>query len=186
MILATVVTLETLFICALLGMIVWYFISQVFLTPQDVPVDIATMSDEDKANVIVGLTESMPDKIMDEPMPTGETATNQPAQVVAQGEFQAFNSSYTGEGTATIYQLSDGSYILRFEDFRSTNGPDLHVILSNESDGLTEESLDLAPLKGNIGNQNYEISGDTDVTQFKSVIIYCVPFQVIFSTAKID
>ena len=29
-----------------------------------------------------------------------------------------------------VYQLPDGSYVLRFEDFEVTNGPDLHVYLA--------------------------------------------------------
>ena len=40
-------------------------------------------------------------------------------------------------------------------------------------------------LKGNIGNQNYEIPVNVDVTGYGSVVIYCAPFHVIFATAPL-
>jgi hypothetical protein len=46
--------------------------------------------------------------------------------------------------------------------------------------------LDLGSLKGNIGNQNYEIPAGTDISEYQSVVIYCLPFHVIFSTATIS
>jgi len=41
-------------------------------------------------------------------------------------------------------------------------------------------------LKGNVGNQNYEIPGDAEIGQFGSVVIYCQPFHVVFSTATLN
>jgi hypothetical protein len=46
--------------------------------------------------------------------------------------------------------------------------------------------LDLGSLKGNLGDQNYTIPDGIHVTQYKSVIIYCLPFQVIFATATLQ
>ena len=45
--------------------------------------------------------------------------------------------------------------------------------------------IDVGALKGNIGNQNYEIADGTDIAAFNSVVIYCVPFHVVFSTATL-
>jgi len=89
-----------------------------------------------------------------------------------------------GSGTATIYQLDDGSHVLRLEDFEVTNGPDLHVFLIPQ-DGSMDGSVDLGSLKGNIGDQNYELPVGVDITQFGSVMIYCVPFSVTFATAAL-
>ena len=44
----------------------------------------------------------------------------------------------------------------------------------------------LAKLKGNIGNQNYEIPSDINLDEQNSVIIYCMPFHVIFSVAPLQ
>jgi hypothetical protein len=78
---------------------------------------------------------------------------------------------------------------LRFEDFSVTNGPDLHVLLAVDPAPASREDLgdyvDLGSLKGNLGSQNYEIPPGTDLSQFKSVVIYCVPFHVVFATATL-
>ena len=108
--------------------------------------------------------------------------------VVGEGQFVDADSFHLGEGSATIYQQGDQS-VLRFEDFSVTNGPDLHVLLAtngaptNRSD--LGEYIDLGPLKGNLGNQNYEIPADVDLSQYNSVVIYCMPFHVVFSVASL-
>lgn len=109
--------------------------------------------------------------------------------VTSSGEFEDFDDFHMGSGTATIYELEDGSHVLRLEDFEVTNGPDLHVYLVPDSDPADSDGVtgyvDLGSLKGNIGDQNYEISGNVDVSQYGSVVIYCQPFHVIFSVASL-
>ncbi len=77
--------------------------------------------------------------------------------------------------------------MLRFEAFDVTNGPDLHVLLVENIDGTNHneigEYVDLGALKGNMGNQNYEIPADVDLSHYAGVMIYCMPFHVVFSTA---
>jgi hypothetical protein len=108
---------------------------------------------------------------------TGPTA-------LVSGDFTGADDFHMGSGTATIYQLDDGSQVLRLEDFEVTNGPDLHVFLIPQ-DGSMDGSVDLGSLKGNIGDQNYEIPIGVDITQLGSVMIYCVPFSVTFATAAL-
>ena len=105
------------------------------------------------------------------------------------GFFIDIDPIHGAEGSATIYQLPDGGRVLRFEDFRSKNGPDLHVYLSTEAPtstfaGLGAGEIHLGALKGNVGNQNYAIPADVDLSQYRSVVIYCRPFRVVFSTAE--
>ena len=107
------------------------------------------------------------------------------------GEVKDADRSHRGSGTATIYELPDGSQLLRIEDFRVTNGPDLRVLLSVHPDPDTQSQIkaqgyvELAKLKGNIGDQNYEIPADVDATAYNSVVIYCRPFHVLFSVAPL-
>ncbi len=83
--------------------------------------------------------------------------------------------------------LPDGERFLRFEDFTVTNGPALSVYLVRSADGdVSSGYLDLGPLKGNKGNQNYQIPGDTDLSAYESVVIWCVPFGVTFATALLQ
>lgn len=110
--------------------------------------------------------------------------------LVVSGPFEDFDDFHEGTGSATIYQLDDGTHVLRFEDFEVTNGPDLHVLLvpNGAPDGRDDITgyVDLGSLKGNIGDQNYDIPADVDVSEYDSVVIYCQPFHVIFSTATIS
>lgn len=121
----------------------------------------------------------------EETMPTPE-----PMALVT-GEVVGADSFHQGSGTATIYELEDGSRVLRLEDLDVTNGPDLHVLLSPVADpeGRDEVTaagyVDLGELKGNRGSQNYEIPGDFVIGDELSVVIYCVPFHVVFSTATL-
>ena len=77
------------------------------------------------------------------------------------------------------------------DDFQTTNGPEFHVVLSHSPDPQTSSQVkttgyvDLGKLKGNIGNQNYPIPEETDINVQMSVIIYCKPFQVVFSVAML-
>lgn len=116
---------------------------------------------------------------IEEPMPE----ESEPS-VLTTGRFMDADDFHQGSGTATIYELEDGSRVLRFEEFEVTNGPDLHVFLIPE-DGDMDGYVDLGSLKGNIGNQNYEIPAEVDPGEFGSVIIYCVPFSVLFATASL-
>ncbi len=124
---------------------------------------------------------------VEEPMPEG----GEPV-ALASGSFQPLPGEYevAGEGTATIYQLPDGGYILRLENFFVTNCPGLRVYLAVEneleSDADSEEIwLDMGPLKGNKGNQNYEISSDIDPGEYSSVIIWCESLETSFSVASL-
>ena len=178
------------------GAVVWYLAAPLFIdnvVEEDFPIaipsaeEIEKMSDEEKAQAEADMMEAaadMPDKEMDDPMPEeGPTA-------LTQGQFVGADSFHEGSGSATIYQLADGSNLLRFEDFESTNGPALHVLLATSAKPTSSDDIgdyiDLGPLKGNIGSQNYEIPAGTDLEQYQSVVIYCMPFHVVFSTATLQ
>ena len=138
--------------------------------------DIA-MAQIGKDAVVPEAEQAMPPDMPDEPT------------VLLMGSFIDIDPIHGAEGSATIYELPDGDRVLRFEDFRSKNGPDLHVYLSTEAPtstfaGLGADEIHLGALKGNVGNQNYDVPAEVDLSQYRSVVIYCVPFRVVFSTAE--
>jgi hypothetical protein len=126
--------------------------------------------------------------------PAGETpvVTEAPTpQVVtlAQGSFVPLGR-YNGEGTAVV--LNDGSAqrFVRFEDFSTDNGPDLRVYLSAsdanaDSATFDDDFVDLGVLKGNIGDQNYEIPPDVDLSVHDTVVVWCVRFSTPFTAADL-
>lgn len=95
-------------------------------------------------------------------------------------------------GTVTIYRLDSGDRVLRLTDFHTSNGPDVHVYLTSAAkvnsngDVTSGKYLDLGTLKGNIGNQNYEIPANVDLNEFHSVSIWCARFHVNFGAAQLN
>jgi hypothetical protein len=116
-------------------------------------------------------------------LPTGgiTDTTEPPAPVlVGSGTFAGADDFHQGSGVASVIRLVDGSLVLSLTDFEVTNGPDLRVTLFDGSD-----YFDLGALKGNIGNQNYEVPHGTDLSAFESVVIWCRAFDVPFAVARL-
>lgn len=97
-------------------------------------------------------------------------------------------------GRASVYQMPDGTRNLRLTDFTTSNGPDVHVVLARSSDSNLKQEfvkgdlngVELGQLKANQGDQNYPLPSSADLTQYDSVVIYCVRFHVIFGLAQLD
>jgi hypothetical protein len=97
-------------------------------------------------------------------------------------------------GRATIYKNKDGKEYLRFSDFTTSNGPDVHVVLVRAEDKALEqeivkgdlEHVELGTLKGNQGDQNYDLPVNVDLNQYQAVAIYCERFHAIFGVARLE
>ena len=97
-------------------------------------------------------------------------------------------------GRATVYQQPDGELILRLTDFKTSNGPDVHVILVAVKDAEDDANflksktarVELGKLKGNEGDQNYPIPKGTDLAKFQTVSIYCERFNANFGAAPLE
>ena len=171
----------------------WWLASPLFINttvdeefPLTVSADIPDGITREEAEETMATMAKMDNTMTEPTMPAMSSA-----MALSMGNFRDADSFHKGSGTATVYQLEDGSHVLRFEDFRVTNGPDLRVLLSKAADIANKgefqqyEYVELDRLKGNIGNQNYVIPADLDVSQYGSVVIYCKPFQVLFSVAPL-
>jgi hypothetical protein len=97
-------------------------------------------------------------------------------------------------GRATVYNGANGKRILRLTNFKTSNGPDVHVVLiaakdAQDNDNFLKsniERIELGKLKGNEGDQNYEIPADTDLSKFRTVAIYCERFNATFGAAPLQ
>jgi hypothetical protein len=105
---------------------------------------------------------------------------------LANGTFESL--AHAGSGTAAIVELEDGSRVLTFDDLSTDNGPDLRVYLvaGEATSGSVGEFVDLGGLKGNRGDQQYEIPADVDVSQYTTVAIWCRAFSVGFARATLS
>lgn len=146
-----------------------------------------------EVEVQMGVAAATDDPMVEEAMPdmSAMAASEVATAVKAAGNFMGADSFHQGMGTATIFELGPGERVLRFEDFRVTNGPDLRVLLVNapnpEGHGDLDDAgyVELGKLKGNVGSQNYDIPADLPLSEAQSVVIYCKPFRVVFSVASL-
>jgi hypothetical protein len=125
-----------------------------------------------------------PDTVMKEPMPS------QPAALKS-GTFHGV--AHETRGTATIYQVggSAGTRVLRLADFQTSNGPDVRVLLVAGNDAADNDAVrngmpvELGKLKGNVGDQNYDVPAGIDLDRYAAVTIWCNRFGVNFGTAPL-
>jgi len=121
-----------------------------------------------------------------ETMPTANASS---IQAIASGVF--YGIAHPTEGTATIYRVGDGARMLRFTNFKTSNGPNVHVYLVAADDAKDNETvrhagfIDLGPIKGNIGDQNYALGPDVDLSKYRAVSIWCQRFSVNFGAASL-
>lgn len=123
---------------------------------------------------------------VDEAAPAGATG----GAVLASGTFE--DGSKTTTGRAVVLELDDGSRVLRLEDMAGSDGPDVHVWITDQPSGGDHGSYDdgryvrLGNLKATHGNQNYEIPDDADLAGLRSVVIWCDRFNTAFGTAPVQ
>jgi len=97
-------------------------------------------------------------------------------------------------GRATIYKSPDGMQYLRLTDFTTSTGPDVHVLLVRTDDKALDqeivkgelEHVELGTLKGNQGDQNYDLPAAADLNKYQAVAIYCERLHAIFGVARLE
>jgi hypothetical protein len=141
------------------------------------------MTTEEKNAILRGAAQTNGDTInqtMTEAITLGGGASS-----LAMGRFIGVNDGiHNAEGLAKVIRLDNVSTILRLENFKATNGPDLYVYLA--TDNSASDFVNLGRLKGNIGNQNYDIPEGTDLSRYNTALIWCKAFSVLFGSAKLE
>jgi hypothetical protein len=108
--------------------------------------------------------------------------------VVGSGAFVSGEHSTTGK--ALLIQAPDGTRMLRLEDLKTSNGPDLRVYLSSAAPNASwgafdDDFVELGKLKGNIGSQNYDVPSGVDLARYGTAVIWCKRFSVPFGAASV-
>ena len=171
----------------------WYLVSPLFTeveVQEDLPSnsleqtseetiwEFATMSFDEAMDVVS-------DKVMDtmsEEMPvTDEDIMKDPKLwVIASSDIVSHGNHFV-EGFALFVQTDDARY-LRYEDFTTINGPNLHIYLATDLTG--KDFIDLGPIKWTKWNINYKIPDGVDLTKYRYALHRCVPFSVLFNSAE--
>jgi len=132
------------------------------------------------------------DDMKHDKMPDDKMMHDGKAKTLETGKFHG--KVHATSGRATVYQEVDGKLVLRLTNFKTSNGPDVHVVLVATKDAMDDanflkdntDKVELGKLKGNEGDQNYEIPAGTDLTKFRTVSIYCERFNANFGAAPLE
>ncbi|HZA99513.1 MAG TPA: DM13 domain-containing protein [Nitrososphaera sp.] len=139
------------------------------------------MRNEERDMIMIGAAQTNGTTVNEE-----MTTIEQEASTAYVGEFVGANDGiHNAEGQVKVLKSNDNTNnFLRLEDFKATNGPDLYVYLS--TDKSASDFVNLGRLKGNIGNQNYEIPEGTDLSRYPTVLIWCQAFSVLFGSTELE
>lgn len=122
------------------------------------------------------------------PAPAPAASAAQPT-ILYSGRFH--DGSHQTSGNAAIYRLLDGKRVLRLSEFQTSNGPDLQLYLVAAPDAADNDTVkkagfvSLGALKGNMGDQNYDVPADINLDRYRSVTVWCRRFAVNFGTAPL-
>jgi hypothetical protein len=158
----------------------------------ELPTDIVDQEMTDEMNDVMESENIAVEVAVTEPMPETVDAAAEAGTVVTLVEGTFVDRSHPGTGVAKV--LNDGSAqrFLRFDPFETDNGPDLFVYLTRADAaadaaafGVDGDFVNLGRLKGNVGEQNYEIPVDVDLADFGTVVVWCDRFSVAFTAADL-
>ena len=148
------------------------------------------MTEEQRIQAAKNMTQEEKQKVMNEFSKQNSTVDENMSATMK--NTKAFTGNFVGsgdgfhkaEGVVKVITLADGKTFLRLENLKATNGPDLYVYLSTGKD--VSDIVNLGRLKGNIGNQNYEIPPGTNQSKYDTVLIWCKAFSTLFGSAKLS
>lgn len=127
------------------------------------------------------------DRVVDEQVAVAapELQQAETGQNVALGRGGFESAAHETRGQASLIELAEGGKVLTLTDFETDPGPDLRVYLvTGDTDGLGEV-VDLGALKGNRGDQQYDVAPSVDTDRFRTVVIWCRAFSVAFGSARL-
>ena len=148
------------------------------------------MTEEQRIQAAKNMTQEEKQKVMNEFSKQNSTvdenmsATMKNKKTLTGNFVGSGDGFHKAEGIAKVITLADGKTFLRLENLKATNGPDLYVYLSTGKD--VSDIVNLGRLKGNIGNQNYEIPPGTNLSKYDTVLIWCKAFSTLFGSAKLS
>jgi hypothetical protein len=155
----------------------WWTISPLFLT-KTLSEDLPARASATAAGTTAASAPTVPT--------IAPTAAPAGPKVLSMGQLQRVDDLHRGAGPVSLIEL-DGKTYLRFDNVAIQNGPDLHVYLARGIGGAYDGSRDLylGALKATNGSFNYELPAGTPLADYKSVVVWCRAFTVLFTWADL-
>jgi hypothetical protein len=116
------------------------------------------------------------------------SATTVATPVAVSGKFQA--GEHPIQGTLSVVNEQGKRYLTFDENFKTDNGPDVFVILYRSDKppvyGIKKKDyLSVAKLQKFSGSQRYLLPDNVQLTDFRSVAIWCRKFNATFGYAPL-
>ncbi|XKT74983.1 MAG: DM13 domain-containing protein [Patescibacteria group bacterium UBA2103] len=168
----------TIIVIAIIGAL-YYFVGPLFNVQEvndTVPSGVENLTEEQKVEMDM-LMEEMKDEVK-------EMEEETPEMISISGAFPVMGTfGHPASGSVRIIENLEET-IIRYEDFETINGPNLHVYLSKDIEG--KDFIDLGEIRGTKGNINYTVPEGVDLNEYRYVMYWCVPFAVLFNYAEIN
>lgn len=123
--------------------------------------------------------------------PDAPIASTAPGATPSLGSGRFHSNAHETVGIAELLDVGAGRRVLRLTDFRTSNGPDVRVVLV-AADDVTDNAtavragyVELGRLKGTQGDQNYDVPASIDLSKYRTVTIWCERFDVNFGSAPL-
>jgi hypothetical protein len=159
--------------------------------PLRVPVVLGYVIAAGVIGAYLGAT-TLRDRVVDEqvvtaapaPAATGRADAKPRAVELVRARFRSHE--HATAGTAAVVRLADGRRYATLTGFSTSPGPDLRVRLvpGDSADGGAAGAVDLGGLKGNRGDQQYEIPPGVRVSG-RTLVIWCRAFSAAFGSARL-
>ena len=148
----------------------WYAISPIFMS---IEVDEAIPRSSD-----TGDGEYAPEEPMDESSPAETETDSAPFGAAVVG-----TTAHPASGSVRIVEADSATYV-RYENYKTINGPDIYVYLANDLGA--KEFVDLGRVRATEGNINYEVPAGVDINEYRYVLTWCKAFGVLFNYADLS
>jgi hypothetical protein len=154
------------------------------------PWRLLTVRETHEALLVPAATTSATSPVTSSVTSSGATApVAETPEAVATGEWRSLEHATTGK--ASLIKLPGGAHSVQFASLDTSDGPDLYVYLSPHASSSAEKTFgqgftSLGKLKGNRGDQVYEIPAGVDVSTIRSVVIWCQRFSAGFAVAPLE
>lgn len=126
---------------------------------------------------------------------TSDSDTEAPssdAGLIATGQFASRGGQETS-GTYRLERVGEYRRLLLADDFQTSEGPDLHVVLSptsfdaaDDDNAVVEGAAVIDTLSALQGKQVFYLSDSLDMSRFQSVLIHCVEFTHLYGAAPLE
>lgn len=115
---------------------------------------------------------------------TATTAAAAPVRL-GTGDFVGLDD-HSAAGSASLVEQPDGSRVVLFEGFEVERGPDFLVYLVPGTDAFDySQGVEIGPLQGNVGDQQYAVPDELADTQPLTVLVWCRAFDVNIAGATV-